>query len=271
MKKVTYIVPIHIFDDETKPYLEKAFKSLNQLKGAEKAEIFLVGELEIITKSRELFNQVAGDENMQIVTLLPTDEKDLFTKINLAVSKCKTPYFSILELDDAFYPYWDEVAQRYIDNGYSAILPISEIITPKDEIAGLANELVWDAAFNDNGTIGFIEHSDLLIFKDFITSGGYIKTSDFKELGKLNGEYKIAAWYEYLLRTVTSGKKIFVAPRIGYKHTILRDGSYMSIMGDKLSKEEGIKIIQEVIDKYPLPEQNPNLSDSDSMAMENGE
>lgn len=261
MKKVTYIVPIHVFDDEIKPYLEKAFTSLSQLKGAEKAEIFLVGELEIITKSQELFNQVAGDENAQVVTLVPTDEKDLFAKINLAASKCKTPYFCILELDDAFYPYWNDVAQRYTDKDYSIILPMAEIVTPKDEVAGLANELVWDVAFIDKGTIGFVEHSDLLVFKDFLTSGGYIKTSDFKELGKLNPEYKIAAWYEYLLRTVTSGKQIFVAPRIGYKHTVLREGSYMSLMANELSREDGMKLIQEVMDKYPLPEQSFTESD----------
>ena len=254
MKKVTYIVPIHVFDDEVKTYLEKAFASLNQLKGAEKAEIFLVGELEIITKAQELFNQVAGEDNMQIITLVPTDEKDLFAKINLAVSKCKTPYFCILELDDAFYPYWNEVAQRYTDKDYSIILPMAEIVTPKDEVAGLANELVWDVAFIDKGTIGFVEHSDLFVFKDFLTSGGYIRTSDFNELGKLKPEYKIATWYEYLLHTVASGKKIFVAPRIGYKHTVLRETSYMSIMANELSREDGMKLIQSVMDKYPLPE-----------------
>jgi len=256
MKKVTYIVPVHVFDDEVKGFLEKAFTSFTQLKGAEKAELFLVGELEIITKAHELFNQVAGDENTQIVTLVPTDEKDLFAKINLAVSKCKTPYFCILELDDAFYPYWNEVAQRYTDKDYSIILPMAEIVTPKDEIAGLANELVWDVAFIDKGTIGFVEHHDLFIFKDFLTSGGYIRTADFKELGGLKPEYKIAAWYEYLLNTVTSGKKIFVAPRIGYKHTVLRESSYLSTMARELPIEEGRQLIQDVIDKYPLPEES---------------
>ena len=261
MKKVTYIVPIHVFDEDIKPYLEKSLTSLSQLKGAEKAEIFLVGELDIIIKAQTLFNEVAGGENAQTVTLVPTDEKDLFTKINLAVSKCKTPYFCILELDDAFYPYWNEVAQRYTDKDYSIILPMAEIVTPKDEVAGLANELVWDVAFIDKGTIGFVEHGDLLVFKDFLTSGGYIKTSDFKELGKLKSEYKIAAWYEYLLRTVTSGKQIFVAPRIGYKHTVLREGSYMSLMANELSREDGMKLIQEVIEKYPFKEPSYTAGD----------
>lgn len=254
MKKVTYIVPVHEFNDTVKPYIEKAFKSLSTLKGAEKAEILLVGELDILTQCQSLFTEVCGENNSQIITLLPTDETDLFKKINLAVSKCKTPYFSVLEFDDEFYDYWDIVAQRYTDKDYSIILPITEIVTTEGEIAGLANEIVWDIAFVDKGTIGFVEHNDLFVFKDFITSGAYIKTKDFVELGKLKPELKIAAWYEYLLNTVTSGKEIFVAPRIGYRHTVLREGSYMSTIGSELSKEEGIALIKSAMQNYPLPE-----------------
>ena len=261
MKKVTYIVPVHEVNEETTNYMKKAFTSLANLKGAEKAEIFLTGELDVITQAQSLFNEVCGDDNKQIITLLPTDEKDLFKKINLAVSKCKTPYFSILEFDDEYYPYWDTVAQRYTDKDYSIIVPMAELVTPAGDIAGFANELVWDAAFVDKGTIGFIEHHDLFIFKDFLTSGAYIKTSDFNELGRLKPELKIAAWYEYLLHTVTSGKEIFVAPRVGYRHTILRNGAYMTAIAKELTQEEGVALIKKAMADYPLQQVEDTTED----------
>lgn len=253
MTKVTYIVPVHEFNDDVKGYMERAFKSLANLKGAEEAEIFLTGELDVITQAQTLFNEVCGDDNKQIVTLLPTDEKDLFKKINLAVSKCKTKYFCILEFDDCFYPYWNTVAQRYTDKNYSIIMPIAEILTPEGQIAGLANELVWDVAFVDKGTIGFVEHNDLFVFKDFLTSGAYIKTKDFIELGSLKPELKIAAWYEYLLHTVASKKQVFVAPRIGYQHTALRKGSYLVEIANEITTEEGIALTKKAMESYPLP------------------
>ena len=254
MKKVTYIVPIHEFDNNVKTYMKNAFVSFSKLKGAETAEIFLTGEVDVITQAQNLFTQVCGEDNTQIITLLPTDEKDLFAKINIAVSKCKTPYFSILEFDDEFYDYWDIVAQRYTDKDYSIILPITEIVTPKGEIAGLANEIVWDAAFVKQKELGFIAHEDLFIFKDFLTSGSYIKTKDFIEFGGLKPELKIAAWYEYLLHTVTAGKQIFVAPRIGYRHTMAREGSYTVLAAKELSQEEGVALIKKAMEKYPIPE-----------------
>ena len=247
MKKVTYIIPIHEFNSEVKPYIEKSFTSIINLKGAEKAEIILTGELDVITNTQKLFLEMCGENNTQVITLLPTEEKDLFKKINFAVSKCKTPYFSILEFDDEYYHYWDTVAQRYTDNQYSVIMPMTEITTPKGEIAGLANEIAWDASFVDNTKLGFIGLEDLFVFKEFITSGAYIKTSDFIELGGLKPELKIAAWYEFLLNCVDSGKDVFIAPRIGYRHTVLRDGSYLVTVANEITREEGVSLINKAI------------------------
>ena len=255
MEKVTYIMPVHEFNDTVKGYMTKAFKSVEELKGAETSEILFVGDLETIIKAQQLFNEVVSKDNTQIVTLVPTDEKDLFKKINLAVTKSTTPYFSVVEFDDVYYPYWNEVAQRYLkENQYSIVMPFNEIMSPDGTVIGLANEISWDAAFIGEANLGFLKVEDLLIFKDFIVSGSFINRKDFIELGMLEPSYKIAAWYDYLLKTVSSGKEIFVAPRIGYKHTVAREGSYLATIANELSTEEGAKIIQEVISKYKKPE-----------------
>ena len=254
MEKITYIVPVHVFNEDVKPFVEKALKSVTILEGAEQSEIFLTGELEVITQVQKLFNDVCGEDNKQIVTLVPTNEKDLFKKINFAVSKCKTQYFSILEFDDEYYPYWNKVAQRYVAKGYSVIVPISEIQTPEGQIAGLANEIAWDAAFVGEERLGVITVEDLLVFKDILTSGAYIKTEDFNELGGLKPELKLAAWYEYLLHTANENKVVFVTPRIGYRHTALRKDSYMSNIANEITKEEGIALIQEAMKPYQKEE-----------------
>lgn len=257
MKKVTYIVPVHEFNDEVKSYATNALNSLTKLTGAEEAEILLVGEVEIITKFQSLFNEICGEDNKQSIVLFPTNEQDLFEKINAAVAKCTTPYFSLLEFDDTFYPYWDEVAQRYLNiYEYSIVMPITEIVTPDGQIAGFANEIAWDAAFVGEDSLGVIKLEDLLVFRDFIPSGAYIKVSDFLELGGLKPELKIAAWYEYLLNTANSKKAILVAPRIGYKHTVLRESSYMTVTTNTLTREEGAALIQQAMEPYQKQEES---------------
>ena len=48
---------------------------------------------------------------------------------------------------------------------------------------------------------------------------------------------KLTFWYEYLLRAVNNGKKIYVIPKVGYRHHILRDDS----LSDFYSKNMEIK------------------------------
>ena len=96
MERVTYIIPVYKFD-ETKDLLKRALESLKQMVNAEKNEVFFVGDMETVSKCSVLASQEV--QIPQIVTMIPTDVTDLFEKINLAVLKCVTPYFSILEID----------------------------------------------------------------------------------------------------------------------------------------------------------------------------
>lgn len=258
MERVTYIIPLHEWTEETEKYAAKAFDSLSKLSGTEKFEVLLVGELDVITKAQKLFNESGAK---QLTTFVPTDIKDVFEKINYAVTKCATPYFSVLEFDDEFYPYWNTVAQRYVEQGqYSVILPLTELINTNGELCGLANELAWDAAFGD-AELGFVEKEDLLIFKDFITSGAYIRTQDFLALGKLKSDLKFLAWYEYLLNTTNNGKKVFVAPRIGYKHTVLRDGSYTDVIFKGTTREEAVAIFERAVKPYKPTDKGKSKKD----------
>lgn len=246
MEKVTYIIPIHQYDETVEKYLTRALNSLKQLVGAETFKTLFVGEKETVHQCESLYKKL---EVPQKIDVLETNETDIFAKINLAASKCVTSYFSVLEFDDEFYEYWNDVAQKVIEkHRYSVILPINELINEKRDGITLMNEIAWDAAFSDE--LGFIGVEELKTFKDFITSGGYIKTDDFISCGMLKPSMKIAAWYELLLRMANNGYKIYIAPRVGYKHTILRDGSYMLETQKTLSIEEGKWLIQYAGEEY---------------------
>lgn len=239
--KVTYIVPVHEYNDEVEKYLTRALKSLTVQDSAEDYEVFFVGKLDILTKCQEVAKKV---DVPQIVTLVPTDEEDIFEKINIAASKCHTDYFSVLEFDDAFYPYWNKVAQSYLsEKEYSVLLPMNENTRTDGTVPTLGNEIAWDAAFVND--LGHITKDELLVYKDFNVTGAYIKTKDFIDFGKLKSKLKIAAWYEFLLNVVDNGGTIFVAPRIGYIHTVLREGSYMVKCQSELTTEEAITLINE--------------------------
>ena len=254
MEKVTYIIPVNEYTDELVKYYETVFKSLAELRATEDFEVFITGPNDVLKKCEKLYKDT---KCKMALSLFATDEKDLFIKINDAVMKCTTPYFSVVEFDDSFYPYWNEVVQQYIaQERYSVLLPMVEMFTSDDKLVGLANEIAWDAAFAGEDKLGFVSTDDLLTFRDFHVTGAYIKTEDFISLGRLKSELKIAAWYEFLLRVSNEEMKIFVVPRIGYKHTVLRDGSYMAITTKELSREEGIALIEKAVEPYVKKEKD---------------
>ena len=246
MEKITYIIPIHQFDESIEKYLLRALESLKSLRNTETFKVMFVGSKDILINCEKLYKNVGCTQKLDLFEI---EENNLYIKINQAVSKCVTSYFSILELDDKYYEYWNDVAQNVIKkHNYSIIMPINEIVNTDGNIVSLMNEIAWDAAFTDE--LGFIGHEELKVFKDFNVTGAYIKTDDFISCGMLKPSMKIAAWYEFLLRMVNCGYKIFISPRIGYQHTYLREGSYMLTSQKEISIEEGKWLIEYAINDY---------------------
>ena len=259
MEKVTYIIPIHEFNEEVKTYLTRALESLKTLTDANTFKTLFVGPKLVLDKCAELYKALECPLKMDVVT---TDVNDVYEKINIAVMKCVTPYFSVLEFDDMFYPYWNKFAQKVLSKKtYSVILPIVELVNTNKEPVGFMNEIAWDAAFSD--VLGFIGVEELKVFKDYNVTGGYIKTDDFISCGKLKPSMKIAAWFELLMRMSHNEHKIYVAPRIGYVHTVLRDNSYMVNTKNDISVEEGQWLIKYALDEYT------NKTDSNKKFEEN--
>lgn len=244
MKKITVIIPLHEFNKE---YITKALSSIKiNEKDAQYYQLLIVGPQGVCKKAEKIAKQHLTFETR----ILVNEETDFNKQINKAVFDCVTPYFTILEYDDTYTENYFELMQRYAKNHpeYSIILPINEYHNMEGEFLTFGNEVAIDPSFADE--IGVIGLPELEVFMDFNCTGGLFKTEDFISVGGLKESLKIASWYEFLLRTAYKGKLIYVIPKIGYLHTIGREGSYMVTAKQEISQEEGKQLIELAKQEY---------------------
>lgn len=252
MEKVTYIVPIHEFKEETKTLLARALDSLENVVTDVDDELVFVGPLDIIKEVFVWYGEKNDNSRFKEIGLVPNEEPNFFRQINEAVKKCTTKYFSILEFDDAYQPYWNQLVQEYADaTNASVVMPINEFLED-GEFSSIGNEIVWSSTFaqDENEKIGYVSSECLNTFMDFNVTGALINTEDFKEIGGLKPSLKIAAWYEFLLRAIYNSKVVYVAPKIGYEHTIGRKGSFSEKAYEEIPQEEGQWLIKTAKQEY---------------------
>lgn len=249
MENVSYIIPLNVFNKTVTEGLKRAFKSLEEIEGNAEDEIIFVGPQKVIEKAAALLS----DKNTREVNLVANEENtDFFNQVNLAVFSCTTPFFSILEFDDAYKPYWNTEAQKYaVASNASIILPINEFVV-NGEFSSFGNEIVWSSIFaeKEEEVLGYISSETLNSFMDFNLTGALIRTEDYISIGGLKPSLKIAAWYEFLLRATYNNKVIYVAPKVGYEHTIQRAGSYSDTAFKSISEEEGKWLIATAKQEY---------------------
>lgn len=242
--KTTYIIPLHKFDDSVKELLPNALKSVKDT--GKDYTVLIVGPKDVI----EQVEPVVSAEKMKTSVKYAENEgeTDFATQVNTAVMKCTTKFFSVLEYDDTITEYWPSEAEKYAESeNASVILPLCEFI--KDgEMVSFGNELAWHMSYAN--TPGIIDFDCLDKFMDFNVTGAFIKTEDFISIGGLKPSLKIASWYEFLLRACKNSLKVYVAPKLGYSHTIWRKGSYMDVMKDEISADEGAWLIETARQEY---------------------
>lgn len=242
MDKITVIIPIHEINEEL---ITNAITSVPNDKNI---QIMVVSSPSLIEKIKTLpFN-----EKMKINYVSNEGDTDYCSQINLGASKCKTKYFSILEMDDSYTSIWFTNVEKYLKHfdDVSLYLPLIRMVKYDDEnIVSLANELAWSNAFVDEN--GFINGDCLNSYYDFMISGGIFDTNTFNEIGGLKKSLLIANTYEFLLRMANNSKKIFVIPKIGYNHTFGEPNSYTMKMSKEITQKHGewlIKLAQQ--EKY---------------------
>ena len=231
---ISVIIPVHKCDDKITPMLTNAFNSIVRQKQInELPKVYVVYAKTINDCIIEWKNsmvkkyQNSGVTENTFVLVENNGKTDFQSQINLGVSNIDTKYFSILELDDEYNSLYFNKVLKHI-NYFSDIdifLPIIVETTEKDEIVKFTNESVWSKqVVGENGKIGYLNQQALKQNADYKVSGSIIKKSSFESIGKFKIKIKLTFIYEFLLRALYNGFKIYVIPNFGYKHQYLRKG-----------------------------------------------
>jgi glycosyltransferase involved in cell wall biosynthesis len=201
--------------------LERSIKSLkNQTVG--------INELVIVHTSEETLKLKLSNFDFSglTVNLVENDgSKDFATQVNLGVKNAKSKWVSILEFDDEYSSIWFKNVKRFAEaySDVEAFLPLVVDTDEKGVFAGFTNEASFAVSLNSE--IGALTNEVLLNYQNFQSSGMVIKKSTFESNGGLKPSIKLTFVYEYLLRLTYNSVKIMTIPRIGYKHTNMREGS----------------------------------------------
>ena len=245
MGKVTYIIPLHKFDEQVKEMLPNALKSIKDTRSKDYT-LLIVGPKDVLDDAEKVVSELKMKTSTKFVE--NQGETDFFSQVNEAALKCTTKFFCVVEFDDTVIEYWPEVFGKYqAETSASVVMPLNELVE-NGEFVSFGNEMAWNASFSND--VGFIDIDCLNTYMTFNVTGAFINTEEFIKIGMLKPSLKAAAWYEFLLRACHNGLKVYVAPKLGYSHTVNRSGSYMDTVSSTLSKEEGDWLVNTAKQEY---------------------
>lgn len=260
-KNTTVILPIHTLSGEVNISLfNKAINSIYQkLDNKLDEEIFSPENLLIVynAKDKELttfLKEYDFSKYPFLTTLVENNEKtDIASQINLGVEHCKTEWFSILEFDDEYMPYWFNLFEQYRKrkDNVSIFLPMVGLTDMNKNLIRFENELSF-AQLETIDEEGYLNLKTIESIPNFSLSGALIKKKDFLKIGKIKTNFKLTFIYEFMLRAAHKSLKIYTIPKIGYIHRSTREDSYLyQLLKDsnslhKISKEEFEYLMYEV-------------------------
>jgi hypothetical protein len=236
MKELGVIIPMHEFGKENIELLKKAVASipegttvcLSVPKGTKVTSV-PASTFDGLTNVTMVKSE---DDGTTFAELVENGVKELSKNQDIK-------WFSILEFDDTYTPIWLDNVKKYIDfmPDTSVFMFLEDITDFNDgKYIGFGNEAAWASAFSNE--IGFIDLDCLQNYFDFYLTGSVFNLKDWLEVGGLKPSIKITFWYEWLLRATNKGKKVFVIPKVGYNHTLGRQGSLVEQYKADIDKEE---------------------------------
>lgn len=229
MGSLCVIIPVHEYSEEIEAMLKKAVASVPK-------------ELEVRVSCKHGLADVIykGIEDERVVVYESEDDTvqtDFCTLVNQAVGD--TEWFSILEFDDEYTPLFLDNFRKYEEfyPNVSVFMTMQDVMNFQDgSLISIGNEAPWASSFSND--IGYIDNDCLQGYFDFFMTGAIFNTADWEEVGGLKPSIKAAFWYEFLLRATYKGKKIYVMPKICYKHNLGREGSLYYQYAMELSEKE---------------------------------
>lgn len=225
MYNTTVIIPIHKLENDDVELLSKALESLKEQKD-KKFEVALVIPIDLKDKSGELKIEEYLGNDIKYQWIYNDGLTVYQSQINFTVDKVDTPYVSILQYDDEFLPNYIKNVNNYIEAyGYDVYSSIVFELDKDQKFIGFANEAVW--SINHMLEFGRFDLSNTKKhnYVNYSMCGATIKIDTFKEVGKLKTSMVKFHDYEFLLRLLQMGKKVYVMPKITYKHVNGRKNS----------------------------------------------
>lgn len=202
-------------------YFDKAIQSLQ-------AQIVSINELLIVPTNETSLNEYLanynfGDLNVKIIEW--NGEPNYCSQINHGVKNASSEWVSLFEFDDEYSAIWFKNVKRYI-NSYTNVQMFLPVVVETDDKAtfvGFTNEAVFAANFSQE--IGILNNETLQDYQNFQTAGSVIKKELFDLYGGFKPSIKLTFVYEFLLRVTYNSVLVMTIPKLGYKHTNLREGS----------------------------------------------
>ncbi len=235
---ITIILPIKSsvvrdFDE----YFDKAVTSVKNQK-------VKIKELLIVTTPEEKLNAHIeaydfGDLNFRKIVW--DKEPSFSAQVNFGVENANSKWISIFEFDDEYANIWFDNVRKYMEYYpmVQAFLPVVVDTDEKGAFAGFTNEAVFAANFAQE--VGYLTNDILQDYQNFQTAGMVIRKDVLEDFGGFKASIKLTFVYEFLLRLTYNSTSIMTIPRIGYKHTNMREGSLFwnyKFGGDKMVDEE---------------------------------
>lgn len=239
MSNVTVILPIHEFGETQKNYIDIAVKSVLNQVGA-KPELLIVYSHR--AEEGGLLSFVNEKQYDGIKLIKNEGKTDFCGQVNFGAKNISTPYFSILEFDDEYSINYFRNVEKHITNmpDVGLFLPITIDVDDKTNTPlQLVNQNIWSNGYvGENGTLGYLNVRSLNEFSFYTLGGAVFNKQEFLAVGGLKTNIVLAFTFEFILRFLNNGNKIFTIAKYGYKHTINRDGSLFMGYGANLSQDD---------------------------------
>lgn len=202
-------------------YFNKAIKSIS-VQQYKPEEVIIVH-----TNEESLINFLNNYdfENLNVVKLLWDKNPNYSDQVNFGVKNSKSEWISIFEFDDEYSSIWFKNVKKYMESypEVQIFLPVCVDTDEKGVFAGFTNEATFAANFTQE--MGFLTNETLQNYQNFQSAGAFIKKKVIEDFGGFKPSIKLTFIYEFLLRLTYNSVVIMTIPRIGYKHTNMREGS----------------------------------------------
>lgn len=251
---VSVILPIK--SSKAKDFDEYFNKAIQSIKD-QKVDI---EELVIVHTAEESLVQLLESYDfgtIQVNKLLWDKEPNYCSQVNHGIKNAKGVWVSLFEFDDEYSNIWFDNVLKYTESypEVQMFLPVVVETDDKGVFAGFTNEATFAANFTQE--IGYLTNDTLQDYQNFQTAGCVFKKELIDDFGGFKSSIKLTFIYEFLLRLTYNSVSIMTIPRLGYKHTNLREGSIFwnyKYGEDKMIDEEVRFWIQTAKKEYFFPD-----------------